>query len=259
MKISVITVNYNNPLGLERTIKSVLRQTSSDFEYIIIDGASTKGDLDVIKKYDNGVIKWVSEKDSGIYNAMNKGVRKASGDYCIFINSGDELFSSNTIEQIINCNLQADFVQGTIARPGNPIIYCKAPNEDQLTLGWYYAGYNNFHQASVIRRDMLLQHPYDEKYRVSADLKFNVECLIKNECSYQNIDVVVALYEYGGISTTKEHAAEVENLYIELFGKRIMSDIVDTDFLRHFPMRLIASKLRKLGTAKLWQKIKRSR
>jgi glycosyltransferase involved in cell wall biosynthesis len=257
MKISIITVNYNNPEGLERTIKSVLRQTSSDYEYIIIDGASTKGDLDVIKKYDNGSIKWVSEKDSGIYNAMNKGVRKASGDYCLFMNSGDELFSADTIDQIIKCNLQADFVQGTIARPGNPIVYSKAPNENQLTLGWYYAGYNNFHQASIIKRDMLLQHPYDEKYRVSADLKFNVECIIKNGCSYQNIDVVVALYEYGGISTTKEHAVEVENLYIELFGNRIMRDIIEFDYLRHFPMRLAASSLRKLGTARFWQKLKK--
>ena len=188
---------------------------------------------------------------------MNKGVLKSSGDYCIFMNSGDELFSADTIEQIIKCNLKADFVQGTIARPGNPIVYSKAPNENRLTLGWYYAGYNNFHQASIIKRDMLLQHPYDEKYRVSADLKFNVECIIKNGCSYQNIDVVVALYEYGGISTTKEHAKEVENLYLELFGNRIMRDIIEFNYLRHFPMRLVASYLRKFGTASFWNKLKK--
>ena len=112
MRLSIITVNFNNPEGLERTIVSVLSQNCLDFEYIIVDGASTKGDIDIIRKYDNGFIRWISEKDTGIYNAMNKGVRMATGDYCLFMNSGDELYSSTTVSQIYSAGATSDYIQG---------------------------------------------------------------------------------------------------------------------------------------------------
>ena len=89
MKYSIITINFNNREGLERTIKSVITQTCQDFEYIIIDGGSTDGSIDIIKKYANKIHYWVSEPDNGIYHAMNKGVQFAHGEYLNFMNSGD--------------------------------------------------------------------------------------------------------------------------------------------------------------------------
>src|SRR5574344_3096999 len=89
MKYSIITINYNNKVGLERTIKSVINQTCKDYEYIIIDGTSTDGSKEVIDKYKQYLNYWVSEPDEGIYYAMNKGTLMSHGDYCNFLNSGD--------------------------------------------------------------------------------------------------------------------------------------------------------------------------
>lgn len=89
MKVSIITVNFNNAVGLERTIESVVRQPKELYEYIIIDGGSTDGSVEIIKKYEQYVTYWTSEKDNGIYDAMNKGIKEASGDFCNFLNSGD--------------------------------------------------------------------------------------------------------------------------------------------------------------------------
>ena len=89
MRYSIITINYNNEEGLRHTIESIVCQTYTDFEFIIIDGGSTDGSVDVIKEYAEHIAYWVSEKDNGRYNAMNKGVCQAKGDYCIFMNSGD--------------------------------------------------------------------------------------------------------------------------------------------------------------------------
>ena len=93
LKISIITINYNNKSGLEKTIESVLQQTYDNIEYLVIDGNSTDGSKDVIKKYKHRISYWVSEPDSGIYNAMNKGGTKATGDYLLFLNSGDVLLT----------------------------------------------------------------------------------------------------------------------------------------------------------------------
>ena len=86
MLYSIITINFNNCDGLRRTIESVVNQTNDNYEYIVIDGGSTDGSVDVIQKYSDRISYWVSEKDDGIYNAMNKGVRHAHGDYCLFLN-----------------------------------------------------------------------------------------------------------------------------------------------------------------------------
>lgn len=96
-KLSIISINLNNSEGLQKTIRSVIRQTNSDFEYIVIDGNSKDGSLNVIKNFDNQITYWVSEPDSGIYNAMNKGISKSTGRYCLFLNSGDWLADENVI------------------------------------------------------------------------------------------------------------------------------------------------------------------
>lgn len=258
MKFSIITVNYNNPKGLERTIKSVLCQTSKEYEYIIVDGASTKGDVEVIRKYESGISKWVSEKDTGIYNAMNKGVQMASGEYCLFMNSGDELFSPTMLDDVLAQNISADFVQGVIVRPGKNKLFLSAPKVEELTLGWYFWQNNNYHQASFIKREMLLKHPYDEAYRISADLKFNVECIIKYACSYQDIDVPIALYEYGGLSTTAKHEKEYRQLFVDLFGERVVKDYESLAYTHRFPINRFMPILKKIGDSSIMLNLRAS-
>lgn len=110
MKISVITVNYNNKKGLEATINSVISQKYLDFEFIIVDGNSNDGSKDIIYKKRNYITKWISEPDSGIYNAMNKGVKMSTGDYLIFMNSGDEFYDTQVLDKIAKVLLQANEV-----------------------------------------------------------------------------------------------------------------------------------------------------
>ena len=98
--ISIITINYNNASGLEKTIRSVVEQTYNEYEYIIIDGASLDKSKEVIQEYQRYIDFWCSEKDSGIYNAMNKGIQKASGEYLLFLNSGDVLHNSAVLAAI---------------------------------------------------------------------------------------------------------------------------------------------------------------
>ena len=97
MKLSIITINYNNREGLKRTIESVVNQTFTDFEWILIDGGSTDGSKELIEQYSNRFSYWVSEPDNGIYNAMNKGLRAAKGDYLQFLNSGDRLYNAQSL------------------------------------------------------------------------------------------------------------------------------------------------------------------
>ena len=110
MKYSIITINYNNADGLRRTIESVVSQTYADYEYLIIDGGSTDGSVNAIKEYEDKISYWVSEKDGGIYNAMNKGVKVAHGEYLIFMNSGDVFYNDRVIERIESSQRTDDII-----------------------------------------------------------------------------------------------------------------------------------------------------
>lgn len=220
MKLSIITVNYNDAIGLERTIKSVIIQSFHDYEFIIIDGGSTDGSVDIIKKYEEHINFWVSEPDGGIYQGMNKGLRQAKGEYVNFMNGGDCYNSKNVIENIFSLNSDADIITG--AHTGSP-----HPNVGQngVTMLDLYTGAVD-HQASFIRREIALRHPYDEKYRIVSDWKFFIEALIFDNCSFYYTDTIVVNVDANGISNTnkKLDRQERESVLQELFPKRILAD-----------------------------------
>ena len=112
MRFSIITINFNHADGLENTIQSVINQTCHDYEFIIIDGGSSDGSVDVIRKYKENINYWVSEPDGGIFPAMNKGTRQAHGDYCIYMNSGDTFYDNNVLEKVKTCNYTEDIQTG---------------------------------------------------------------------------------------------------------------------------------------------------
>ena len=221
MRYSIITINYNNSEGLKRTIKSVISQTSKDFEYIIIDGGSTDGSVDIIKQYATHIRYWISEKDKGVYNAMNKGVAQAHGDYCIFMNSGDCFHSSDVLD-IVN-EYQEDIICGKVLK-GN----AKSPSglwKSTITLVDLMRG-SLPHQAMFIKRELLLKHPYDERYKILSDWKFCIQALVFDNCTFRNCDVIVADYDISGISTNSNGllAKEREIILKELFPQRIIDD-----------------------------------
>ena len=233
MRYSVITINYNNKNGLRHTIESVVSQTCKDYEYIIIDGGSTDGSVNVIKEHNTTIAYWVSEKDNGVYHAMNKGVTKAHGDYCVFMNSGDCFHSTDILDSI--ANFQEDIICGKVIK-GNTTKK-SGLSKSKITLVDLMRG-SLPHQAMFIKRDLLVKHPYDEKYKILSDWKFSIETIVFDNCSFRNIDLIVANYDTTGISTNSNGllSKERELILKEMFPPRITADyqrltLVDDELL----------------------------
>lgn len=217
MKYSVITINYNHKEGLKRTIESVIYQTYTKFEFIIIDGGSTDGSVDIIKQYAENITFWVSEKDNGVYHAMNKGVAHAHGDYCIFMNSGDCFHSPKALESV--SDYEEDIICGQVSTfpSGHHKSTISLVDLMRISLP---------HQAMFIKRELLVKHPYDEKYKILSDWKFCIENLILDNCSFRNIEVVISDYESGGISANSNGLLPIEReqVLLELLPPRIIAD-----------------------------------
>ena len=220
MKLSIITVNYNDAEGLERTIKSVMSQSFKDFEFIIIDGGSTDGSVDVIKKYEDKIDYWVSERDGGIYPGMNKGLRQAKGEYVNFMNGGDCYHSPDVLDVIFSLNSDADIITGTHSENG-----IRNVGKNGVTMLDLYKWAID-HQASFIRREVALRHPYDEKYRIVSDWKFFIEALVFDNCSFYYTDTIVVDVDMKGISNTNFELdkREREAVLKELFPERVLKD-----------------------------------
>lgn len=220
MKLSIITINYNNALGLKKTIDSVFCQTSDDFEYIVIDGASSDNSLEIIKEYENIISYWVSEPDKGIYNAMNKGIAKAKGDYCIFMNSGDVFYEKTTVEKALV------YLDGTAVITGSIMLangIKRAPRE--ITLANFLRN-TLAHQSSFIKTVFLKKYGYDENYKIVSDWKFWIQVLVLDNLSYKSIDIVVSEYDLTGISATNATLRESERQKVlhSLIPMRILND-----------------------------------
>lgn len=217
MRFSIITINYNNNNGLRRTIDSVLCQTLSDYEFIIIDGGSTDGSVDIIKENVKRIAYWISEKDKGVYHAMNKGVAQAHGDYCIFMNAGDCFHSPDVLSSVLS--YQEHIICGQVSTFPS--------GHHKSTISFVDLLRSSLpHQAMFIKRELLIKHPYDEKYRILSDWKFCIETLVIDNCSFRNIEDVIADYEGGGISSNSGEllAKERTSILNEMFPVRILVD-----------------------------------
>lgn len=225
MKYSVITINYNNLVGLRKTIESVVSQTCGDFEFVIIDGGSTDGSIDVIKKYVDRIDYWVSEKDRGIYHAMNKGVVQTHGDYCIFMNSGDTFYDNRVLETVSRCMTNEDILVGKVVIDDQNHIISPPPISGQMTLYHLYSG-SIPHQGSFIKTDLLRKYPYDETLKISSDWKFFVQALILDNCSIRYIDEFIACYDMNGFSAAnpKLMREEKDDVLAKMFPPRVLAD-----------------------------------
>ena len=194
--ITVITVVFNGVKTLEETIKSVVNQTYPNVEYLIIDGGSTDGTLDIIKKYEDVIDYWVSEPDNGIYDAMNKGIILIFGTWVYFLNSGDLIFNSNVFKDIlINISNDFDFIYGNVfIKPIHNKIY------DGLFSTYKLITKNINHQAIFYKKKLFTQYGfYNTKYYPSADHEFNLKIFKNSKKKY--IDHVIAIYNEQGYSS----------------------------------------------------------
>ena len=212
-KLSVITVVYNDVKGIERTMLSVLTQTYSNIEYILIDGLSTDGTLDVIKKYQDR-IKLISEKDAGIYDAMNKGLAMTSGDYVLFMNSGDEIYASDTVAKVFAAADDADIYYGEtemINDKGESLGQRRHKTPENFTAKSFKYGMSISHQAIYVRRS--ITEPFDSKYTLSADIDWILNAAKKAKVIV-NTHQYVARYLVGGMSKKKHRQSLMERFDI---------------------------------------------
>lgn len=213
MKLSVITICYNIKDEIERTCESIVSQTNQDFEWIVVDGGSTDGTVDILNKYKSHMTVFISEKDKGIYNAMNKGIKRAKGEYLNFMNGGDSFASPDVVEQFYNCSaFGADVVYGNT----NIIEKKKEWLKRYPTLINKEFLYRNClgHQASFIKRKLFDKYGlYNEKYKIVSDWEQWI-IFLENSCVFKHWDKTVANFYYNGISSvfTSDHLQERENV-----------------------------------------------
>lgn len=264
MKLSIITINYNNAEGLRKTLDSVASQTFRDFEHIIVDGGSTDESVEIIRNYaDEQAIRlkgykairqencnadnltslpiiWISEPDKGIYNAMNKGIRLANGEYLLFLNSGDCLVCESTLSNFVDCILMEDIIYG------NNLQICSDGNMRKVEYDRYVTGKTLFnhtipHQASFIKRSLFDSIGlYSEDLRFGSDWEFYLKALFYHNCSFRFVDIDVCLFDMTGISTdpnlTQEMLAE-RNFVLQRIIPQLYADYKEmNDCLRRVRM-----------------------
>lgn len=200
MKLSIITINRNNSAGLRQTIESVVSQTFKDFEYVIIDGASTDGSVEVVKEYADKITYWVSEPDTGIYNAMNKGIKVAKGEYCLFLNSGDWLYNTHTLISIQSLLNKNDIIAGNILKTDNKIE--RSPH--QLLIRSILQK-NIPHQAMFIKKSLFIEYGlYNEDFKILSDFQFNLKMALLGR-TYCYLNEIISIYDTSGVSSNDNY------------------------------------------------------
>jgi glycosyltransferase involved in cell wall biosynthesis len=204
LKLSIITINFNDSEGLQRTLKSVINQSYTEFEYIVIDGGSSDESPNLIKKYSDKISFWVSEPDSGIYNAMNKGIARANGEYLLFLNSGDVLLNCKTLEENIEFVRDFDLVYFNTFLKDEEKEFVKTYSAD-LSID-YLINDTIPHQGTFIKKSLFsIIGMYDETFRIVSDWKFFLLALIRYNCTYKKIEKTLSVFYLGGISSKAEN------------------------------------------------------
>ena len=207
MKISIITINFNNLQGLKETSKSVLSQTYADKELIVIDGGSTDVSAEYIRNHKEAFAYSVSEKDKGIYNAMNKGVSHAAGDYVIFMNSGDRFFNSDVLKDVFDGKeISSDIVYGcTLCSPEAGKAFLRIPHAlDVMQKNRISA---ICHQSAFIRCSLMKEVGYDEHYKLLGDYAFFYHCY-QHGRSFQEVNKIISIYDTIGASSNPKNRCQ---------------------------------------------------
>jgi len=212
---SIITVTHNALKVLDKTILSVINQEYNNIEFIIIDGNSNDGTVNLIKQYESKINYWTSEPDKGLYDAMNKGLRKANGDYVWFLNAGDVLKNNNIVEEIARIaekNMMPDIIYGEtdlVDKNGEVFAERRLKTPEQLTWKSFKMGMLVCHQAFIVKRDIASE--YDLQYRFSADFDWCIRCM-KKAIAIVNAKMRLINYQYEG-TTTANRTASLKERY----------------------------------------------
>jgi glycosyltransferase involved in cell wall biosynthesis len=209
IKLSVITVCRNDKDGLERTLQSVVSQTFSDFEYIVIDGGSTDGSVEIIGKFEPGITRWMSENDKGTYDAMNKGIALARGEYCLFLNAGDFLADRRTLENVFAYGYHEDILYGDMILMKGSGESLPKVSPKKITLRRMLAD-TLWHPVSFIKRSLFTDFgTYDLRFRIVADYEFFLRVLIGKKVSRKHIPIAISVFDETGISSNMKYREQL--------------------------------------------------
>ena len=228
IKVSIITINLNNMNGLIKTVESVVQQSYTNFEYIVIDGGSTDGSKEYISSRVSKFAYWASEADTGIYAAMNKGLLQAKGEYCLFLNSGDWLLQHDILENVFSkCHAEDVLICGCQISTGGSIVNTLSPPTKISLLSILKNSIP--HQATFIKKELFeLTGLYSESYKIHGDFEFWLRTIILKNCSVAALDIVVSNYNLEGISASsvneKLSRKEVDTILNYTFPVRVLAD-----------------------------------
>ena len=236
MKLTIITINRNNAAGLEKTLQSVAAQTFKEFEYVVVDGASTDGSVEVIKRYESQFahLKWVSEPDSGIYNAMNKGIRMASGDYIQILNSADCLAAPDVMGRMLKELEKAgcpSILYGNMVKcfPDGHRVVDKSFAGHEITMLGMYNGTLN-HDPTFVRRDLFGKYGYyDENLRIVSDWKWYLQAIILGSEQPKYVDLDVTLFDMTGISENAN-----SKVMIQKERQKVLEELIPSVYLHDY-------------------------
>ncbi|SFF15561.1 glycosyltransferase family 2 protein [Flavobacterium xueshanense] len=241
-KLSIITINYNNLLGLQKTVESVTCQIWQEFEYIVIDGGSTDGSATYLESQTDKITHWVSEPDKGIYNAMNKGIAKASGEYLLFLNSGDHFINSLSLQKVQKHLINDGVIYFNIDVIDNGSSYVL---ENPTVMSFSYL-HNNLpcHQCTFIHQSVFKRVGYyDESLKIVADWKLLIQAILKHNVAYRKVDAVFSTFYKDGISSLPENQS-----IIEAERARVLQEefpVLMNDLNEYFVLERIIRNIRK--------------
>ena len=241
MKLSIITVNYNNLSGLKKTLESVVGQTSTDFEWIVIDGGSTDGCKELLEEYSNKIDYWKSEKDHGIYEAMNKGIKVAKGDYLQFLNSGDCLADPNIIQRFCQRSNSEDVIYGNAIIVDNNDHEVKRFHAPDYIKFSYFFGHALNHQATFFSKRCFKNYLYNEENRIASDIELYMY-LMYHHFTFQKWDEYVVRFDNSGLSSqkAKDEFAEIVD---RVLAKGIKADYQEMIQFRDVDLAIMIKKI----------------
>ena len=227
-KISIITINYNDKNGLNKTIDSVVNQTYKDFEFLVIDGGSTDGSKELIEQHSSQINYWISEKDNGVYNAQNKGIKAATGEFVIFMNSGDTFVDYNVLSNVSG-DLTSEF---DIYYGDNYKVKADGSKRlknypEKLSFSFFYGSCIN-HQSTFIRRELFETYfYYSENLKIVADWEFFIYTICKENRPYKYLAKTIANYDFTGISSLDKYKNKVNEERLSVMQKYFPAFVED--------------------------------
>ena len=223
-KFSIITICLNERNNIEKTIKSVINQNYKDFEYLIIDGGSIDGTAEIISKYSDKLSYFVSEKDQGIYSAMNKGIRHSNGEYLLFLNGGDYLAEINVLSKFIDEDFSEDIIYGNLFLDDKveKKIFKNIKIDDEYLFNNYIS-----HPSTFIKKDLFNKYGlYNEGYKIAGDYEFFLKVILKYKATCRYFNEGVSVYNTNGISSQSKYSklqiAERRKAQFSYFNKSFL-------------------------------------